>query len=63
MDVVIEEVESLRFTFEELDAEYQATAVGNRLALVDRFHAILASTDDSEDTIKLKETAIYRISR
>lgn len=59
----VEEVDAFRYEFDELEAAFTKAAVATRGSFTDRYEAVLASSKDDEDAIKIKEAAVYRLAR
>ena len=63
VDKLVEEVDSFKFEFDELEAVFQSSASSDREQLISRYENYLTSTRDDEDAVRIKETAIYRLTR
>lgn len=63
VDKLVEEVDSFKFEFDELEAVFQSSSSSDREQLIPRYENYLTSIRDDEDAVRIKETAIYRLTR
>ena len=66
VDADAEEIDILKFTFDELELEYNAINKGDINAfvvLLPRYQSILNDVRTDDDAIKIREAAFYKITR